>query len=88
VRCEDIDLFFEVFDIAAQLLFFGSENYIAATEVAGTSAKREVDIEGEFFCTIFKVIQILFISKVFTELQRGRITGVSWPGFGVFAIFF
>jgi len=88
VRCEDVDLFFEIFDIVAQFLLFGGENDIAATEVAGASAKREMNVEGEFLCALFKVLEVAVISEAFIKLQCCGVARVAGSGFGIFTEFF
>jgi hypothetical protein len=55
VLSEDIDLLFEIFDISAEFLLFGCEDDIAAAEVAGRSAKGEMDIEREFLFSFVKI---------------------------------
>ena len=86
---EDIELFFDVFDIAYFFIFFGGKHDIAAAKVAGTSAKREVKIEGKraVFVLVLKLRQQGIVVKCFVELQRGGITGIARSRFGVFGKF-
>ena len=85
---EDINLFFEIDDIVTELALFGSKDHIAPTKVAGTTAKRQVNIEGDLLGTIFEVFEVGIIVKFLIKLQCGRVAGVTGAWFRVFTEFF
>jgi hypothetical protein len=85
---EDIDLFFEIGDIVAELALFGSKDYITAAEVTGTTAKRQVNIDGDLLGTIFEILDVLVIIKLLIKLQCRGVAGIARPWFGIFAEFF
>ena len=86
--CQDVDLFFEILDVLAQLLLLGGKDNVAAAEIAGRTAERQVNVQREFVRTLIQIFQVFVIGKVIVELQCCRIRGVSRPRFGVFAEFF
>ena len=72
----------------AQFFLFGGKDHVASAEIAGTSAKRQMDIERELLFARLKKAEIVIISEIITEFQSSRIGGIPGTGPGVFAEFF
>jgi len=84
---QNIDLFFEILYVSAELFLFGCVYDIATAKITSTAAKWKMYIDRYLIFAISQIINIAIILKVITKLQSSRITGISRAWLGVFTEF-